>query len=386
MARKLPTGIRYSKRDNGYIVNLRKYGGGEPKRGTLEEAKALLEHAIAEHQSGGFIPRHTSPTFSAIAAKFIEHETDRVRRGDLSNGELANKRCNVDHLIALPFATGARSARDNYGAATLGEARVADLRTGPIQLTLVPALFEGRAHKTAANIFTTFGQVLKHAVLLEALKVNPVAGKQISLPTKPETADTLAARLSVDIINVIVEHAGRYGLTIEFAAWTGLRAGEQIALTWEDIDFERGLVHVRRARKKDGSVGAAKTKAGHRSIPIDVDLLAELRAWKLAQPIEQRVNNLVFPTSTGAMDSVDNWRNRGLHIACDNAGVERITWHSLRHFFASILLFDLQEADATVTTLMGHKDISFTRRQYGHWMEDARRDTDIAERLRRARG
>ena len=375
MARKLPTGIRYSKRDNGYIVNLRKYGGGEPKRGTLEEAKALLEHAIAEHQSGGFIPRHTSPTFSAIATKFIEHETDRVRRCDLGNGELANKRTNVDHLIALPF-----------GNSTLGEARVADLRTGPIQLTLVPALFEGRAHKTAANIFTTFGQVLKHAVLLEALKVNPVAGKQISLPTKPETADTLAARLSVDIINVIVEHAGRYGLTIKFAAWTGLRAGEQIALTWEDIDFERGLVHVRRARKKDGSVGAAKTKAGHRSIPIDVDLLAELRAWKLAQPIEQRVNNLVFPTSTGAMDSVDNWRNRGLHIACDRAGVERITWHSLRHFFASILLFDLQEADATVTTLMGHKDISFTRRQYGHWMDDARRDTDIAERLRRARG
>ena len=375
MARKLPTGIRYSKRDNGYIVNLRKYGGGEPKRGTLEEAKALLEHAIAEHQSGGFIPRHTSPTFSAIAAKFIEHETDRVRRGDLSNGELANKRSNVDHLIALPF-----------GNSTLGEARVADLRTGPIQLTLVPALFEGRAHKTAANIFTTFGQVLKHAVLLEALKVNPVAGKQISLPTKPETADTLAARLSVDIINVIVEHAGRYGLTIKFAAWTGLRAGEQIALTWEDIDFERGLVHVRRARKKDGSVGAAKTKAGHRSIPIDVDLLAKLRAWKLAQPIEQRVHNLVFPTSTGEMDNVDNLRNRGLHTACDRAGVERITWHSLRHFFASILLFDLQEADATVTTLMGHKDISFTRRQYGHWMEDARRDTDIAERLRRARG
>ena len=386
MAPKTPKGIRYSKRDNGYIVNLRKYGGGEPVRKTLAEAKALLEHAAAEHRAGGFIPRHTSPTFSAIAAKFIEHQADRVQRGEIGEGELANKRTNVDHLIALPFATGTRSAYDTYGAATLGETRVADLRTGPIQLSLVPALFEGRAHKTASNIFTTFGQVLKHAVLLEALKVNPVAGKQISLPAKPETADALASRLSVNIINVIVEHAGRYGLKIKFAAWTGLRAGEQISLTWEDIDFERGLVHVRRARKKGGRLGAAKTKAGHRSIPIDVDLLAELRAWKLAQPIEQRVHNLVFPTSTGEMDNVDNWRNRGLHVACDNAGVERISWKSLRHFFASILLYDLREADATVTTLMGHKSIDFTRRQYGHWMEDADRDTGIAERLRRARG
>jgi hypothetical protein len=35
---------------------------------------------------------------------------------------------------------------------------------------------------------------------------------------------------------------------------------------------------------------------------------------------------------------------------------------------------------------MGHKSIDFTRRQYGHWMEDADRDTGIAERLARARG
>jgi len=374
MARKLPKGIRHSKRDNGYIVNLRKYGGGEPVRKTVEDAIALLELAISEHQSGGFIPRHTSPVFAKIADSFIAHETDRVRRNELGAGELANKTVNVDHLIALPF-----------GNTTLGEAKVADLRTGPIQLAVVPALFEGRAHKTAANIFATFGQVLKHAALLEAIKVNPIAGKQIKLPAKPETADTLVARLSKDIINVIIQHAGRHSLKIEFAAWTGLRAGEQVVLTWDDIDFDRGLVHVRRARKKDGSIGAAKTKAGHRSVPIDAGLLAKLREWKLSQPIEQRVNNLVFPTQTGAIDGVDNWRNRGLQPACKRAGVEKISWHALRHFYASILLFDLQEADAVVTTLLGHASIDFTRKQYGHWMEDARRDTDISERLARAR-
>ncbi len=374
MARKLPKGIRPSKRDNGYVVNLRKYGGGEPLRKTVEEAIELLELAIAEHQSGGFIPRHTSPVFAKIADSFIEHETDRVRRGELGAGELRNKVVNVDHLIALPF-----------GNTTLGETKVADLRTGPIQLAVVPALFEGRAHKTAANIFATFGQVLKHAALLEAIKVNPIAGKQIKLPAKPETADTLVARISKDIISVIIQHAGRHSLKIEFASWTRLRAGEQIVLTWDDIDFDRGLVHVRRARKKDGSIGSAKTKAGHRSVPIDAGLLAKLREWKLSQPIEQRVNNLVFPTKTGAMDSVDNWRNRGLHPACERAGVKKISWHALRHFYASILLFDLQEADAVVTTLLGHASIDFTRKQYGHWMEDARRDTDISERLARAR-
>ena len=383
MASKLPTGIRYSKRDNRYVVNLRKYGGGEPVRKTLDEAKALLEHAAAEHRDGGFIPQHTSPAFAVIADKFIEHEADRVRRGDLGEGELANKRTNVQHLVALPFVSGDRL--HGYATSTLGETRVVDLRTGPIQLQLVPALFEGRAHKTASNIWTTFGQVLKHAVLLEAIKKNPIVDRQITLPAKPITADALAQRLSKNIINAIVDHSDRHALVIEFAAWTGLRAGEQIALTWDDIDFDRGLVTVRRARKKCGALGAAKTKAGQRSVPLDPELLAKLRSWKLSQPIEQRVNNLVFPTTSGAMDSVDNWRNRGLHKACDRAGVERITWHSLRHFFASILLYDLQEADATVTTLLGHKEISFTRRQYGHWMEDARRDTDIAERLRRAR-
>ena len=375
MAPKTPKGIRYSKRDNGYIVNLRKFGGGEPVRKTLDEAKALLEHAAAEHRDGGFIPQHTSPAFAVVARSLIEHSEDRVRRDDLGKGELDNKRNNVKHLNALPF-----------GNSTLGETKVGDLRTGPIQLTLVPVLFEGRAHDTACNIWTTFGQVLKHAVLLEALKRNPIVEGQISLPKKPDAADALAPRISKTIIREIIDNGARHALTIEFAAWTGLRAGEQIALTWDDIDFDRSLVTVRRARKKCGAIGAAKTKAGQRSVPLLPELLFKLRAWKLAQPIEQRVNSLVFPTTTGAMDSVDNWRKRGLHKACDRAGVERITWHSLRHFFASILLYDLREADATVTTLMGHKSIDFTRSQYGHWMEDADRDTGIAERLARARG
>ncbi len=87
MAQKTPKGIRYSKRDNGYIVNLRKYGGGEPVRKTLDEAKALLEHAAAEHRDGGFIPQHTSPAFAVIAGKFVEHEETRVRRSGGSEGQ-----------------------------------------------------------------------------------------------------------------------------------------------------------------------------------------------------------------------------------------------------------------------------------------------------------
>jgi integrase len=115
-------------------------------------------------------------------------------------------------------------------------------------------------------------------------------------------------------------------------------------------------------------------------------LLNELREWKVLQPLTERGENLVFPNGVGSIDDSSNLRNRGLHPACRAAGVEEIRWHDLRHFFASILLYDLKEPDPVICELMGHSNIAFTHQIYGHWMTDARRDAEIASRLSLAFG
>src|ERR1019366_8227080 len=62
------------------------------------------------------------------------------------------------------------------------------------------------------------------------------------------------------------------------AAYTGMRAGELRNLTTDSIDFEHGVLNVRRQMRADGKVGRTKTRAGRRQIPIEPSLDPLLRA------------------------------------------------------------------------------------------------------------
>ena len=389
MSKKLPVEIkpRTRKTANGeatvYVVNLQKFGGGRPTRHTVAEALALLNQARAEANEGGFIAPHLSPTLNEVIGQyddqpgsFREHIKLCLERGQFGEGEHGHKLNACKKLCALQIK-----------GTTLGEIKLCDLRTGLIQLELVPALFAGCANKTARNIFSVFGQVLKFAKLREHIAVNPVVDKQITLPAAPIGVDNVGPRIARDHIEAIINAANPYyAMRIKFAAYTGLRFGEQVALTWDDVDLARSVVKVRRAWKQCGTIGEPKTSAAIRNVNLGAPLVADLREWRLRQSPDLVRHNLVFPHHDGYLPPRNNWRVTGLYPACDAAGVERIRWHHLRHYFASILLFDLQLTDAVVTQLMGHKDISVTRDKYGHWLENDERDEEISAQLTRAMG
>jgi integrase len=71
--------------------------------------------------------------------------------------------------------------------------------------------------------------------------------------------------------------------------------------------------------------------------------------------------------------------------ACKDANVEAVTLRELRHHFASILIFDESYTEATVTELMGHTDINFTKKQYATWLQSAKRDKTISAKLTASR-
>ena len=168
-------------------------------------------------------------------------------------------------------------------------------------------------------------------------------------------------------------------------AFTGCRVGELRAATWDQIDFgdeDNGAIfRIDRAIKKGGKVGDPKTSSGFRSVALDDDLVTMLREWKISQPLEERGKNLIFPTREGNIADGDNWRNRGILLACKKAGVENVTLRELRHFFASILIFDSGISEASVTELMGHTDINFTKKQYATWLKSGKRDKELAQKL-----
>ena len=58
-----------------------------------------------------------------------------------------------------------------------------------------------------------------------------------------------------------------------------------------------------------------------------------------------------------------------------------IRWHDLRHFFASILLQTYGDDLHKVTSFMGHGSIEMTRKVYGHWLDDRKRNAEDAAKL-----
>ena len=352
---------KITKVKKGWAVDTRSIGGGREIVGSRDEALDVRDQAFADHQNGEYIPRTKNPRVCDVAEGFINYV--RAKR-DATEDKTRTHRRNLQFIF------------DNVSG--LRQRKVMDVTVAYIEMEIIPAIFV-QTHSTGLNRFNTLRQLLKYAVKNNWARTNPC--REVDLP-KPEIEHDGPPRISQQDIEAIIANAGEFALRIKFAAKTGVRAGEQAACGWDDLDLDGGVYHVTQARKRTGGLGSVKTKAGVRSIQLEHRLVQDLKEWKLAQPLKQRSRGLVFPTSSGNVADPSNWRKRGLHPACVAAGIEPIRWHDLRHFYASALLFGSHKlTDAQITQFLGHTSIDFTRKIYAHWMKDPRRDKTVRDEI-----
>ncbi len=135
---------------------------------------------------------------------------------------------------------------------------------------------------------------------------------------------------------------------VKFALFTGLRRGEIFNLTWEDVDFEHGLIRLRDPK-------GGKTE----SIPISNEAMEILKTL-------EKSSDYVFPGKGGKQRTNFSGPWHRIRTA---AGLPDFRLHGLRHHFASALVsagFDL----LVVQNLLTHKDAKTTMR-YAHLSPDA---------------
>ena len=166
-------------------------------------------------------------------------------------------------------------------------------------------------------------------------------------------------------------------------AFTGIRRGEAVALKWENVDLDRGVVSIvataQRLQLKGIVLQPPKSAAGRRGIAIDdgtIDMLRAHRGNQLLLQMELGAafvdHGLVFPGPFGGL--IDpSVLTRNFEKLVRKAGFPRMRLHDLRQGHAAGLLRS-GIYPLVVQDLLGHASTAFTMQLYGHaaaWKTEA---------------
>lgn len=285
----------------------------------------------------------------------------------------------------------------------LDDIPISKVRVGDMQ-TLVNDLSENNPHtgrptakKTLIGLKGTAEQIFNMAIEARVMEYNPANAIRIPKSAPQEHRRALAEEEQGWIINT-PHRAQRAAMIMMYA---GLRRGELIPLTWNDIDLKRKTIRINKAVEMINGkprIKSPKTQAGNRTIDIPqrlVDFLKPLRdadfaEFKDAHPI----NLLVCRSASGSMFTNQAWRTMwrsyltDLNVKYGYRGkvkklaankkigdgkkqgrlpllIPNITPHWLRHTFATLLY--LAGVDVlTARDQLGHADIKTTLSIYTH--------------------
>src|SRR5262249_42285519 len=117
--------------------------------------------------------------------------------------------------------------------------------------------------------------------------------------------------------------------------FAGLRPNEAFALSWDHIDFEHGLIRVRRNLTHGHGLGLPKTPGSERDVEMSLTVRTALNEQRARSRLK---GELVFPSAEGTPFDLDNFRARNWPRVLKRAGVRARVLYQCRHSFARRLL------------------------------------------------
>lgn len=245
--------------------------------------------------------------------------------------------------------------------------------------------------RTVAHIRGTLRQALT-----SAMRDGLVTSNAAALAKPPRQQHVEMKTLNARQVRVLLASTkeGRYGALWALLVGAGLRINEALAITWDDVGLEDGVVHVRRSYSKAGpgrwEVSDTKTKRSRRRIELPATTVAALADLRDRQVVEQRDagplwqeyghGQPLFTDQYGRIPEPTNF-NRALTAALKAAGLPHIRVHDCRHTYATLLL-EQGVPLVTVSRLLGHGSIAITADVYGHVGEGMRREAaDVLDRV-----
>jgi integrase len=205
---------------------------------------------------------------------------------------------------------------------------------------------------------------LNAAVAADILAVNNVT--KVRAPAEPQNRpEPWSIADGERFLAAVVGHRDEalYTLAIHF----GPRQGELLALSWDDVNFERRtltIVHTLHWVKGRPYLGPTKSKTSRRRLRLTPELVDTLRAHRLRQEREIEIagenwneTGLVFTTPTGSARRGDVLTNQ-FHRLTRRLGLRQVRFHDLRRLAAGLMLFSSGGDIAGTGLMLGHSEKS----------------------------
>lgn len=238
-----------------------------------------------------------------------------------------------------------------------------------VQTFVFRKLNEGLSHKTIKDILIVLKMILRFGAKNQMTEYRQI---DIKFPTERDkhSIDILNRSHQKQIMEYIRLHFTFKNLGIYICLSAGMRIGEICALTWDDLDVENGIIHVRKTIQRiyvieehrkytEVILDTPKTKNSIREIPMTKNLL------KMIRPIKKIVNgNFYVLTNEPKPTEPRTYRNYYKQFM-QSLGLPLIKFHGLRHSFATRCIESKCDYK-TVSVLLGHSNISTTLNLYVH--------------------
>lgn len=321
-----------------------KYKGIQFMGASSDEALQARED-YKRREAAGELARALGPTVGEYAASWLP-----LHKGDVSD------KCYNDYAKQL------EALLPVIGAKRLDEVTVDDAAA-------VWQHYKGYSASTVHRAKMLFVALFDTAIENDLCRKNPFRAKHAQPPKAPSGSHRCLTEEEMALIRTTPH---RMQLPAMIMMCAGLRRGEALALTRENVDLSAGCIHVRRAVRFAGNrpvIDDPKTEAGSRDVPI----------LSILRPFLRDVPPLISPSAAGTLMSDTAFRRAwSSYLLCLSRAAGHpvsIRPHDLRHTYCARFLRDAGVDMKQAMIWMGHADEKMILRIYDHAGEKRARDS-----------
>jgi integrase len=355
------------------VASIRKYKNKNSKKYLYEYRIKYTDPVtgkVREKSKRGFASKKEAELAAAeVEKKLFIGDVDVVKSSDITVKDWIEQYLELYEGHWRETTRKTRKTRlYNHIIPALGNYKLQKLTRAQYQAFINKEL-ETLKESTVKGIHGLFMTIINKAVEHGIIDRNKFQGISISKGNEEEKVKFLTKEEVQKLLMVAKTFEFDEYMAVFILLRTGLRKGELLALTWDDIDFDNKLMTINKNRNHLG-IFPPKTKKSNRVISMDNKLTKELKRFQLWQAKNKlqfgryQFNNYVMVDRYGV--PYHEWKiNRILSDMAEKANLGKFGPHALRHTHA-VMLLESGVDIKTVSDRLGHTKINMTADVYLH--------------------